>query len=565
MAAPDKRSRLRELLSAASDEWRATPFYRLMLGGGDPDRVSQWGLDHRPGDAVRGREILVGQWRIASERLTGQHPQPWGAPPPSPHFSARLHSFSWLRDLNAVGPDAQDQIAALIHAWVDGFGEWHPQAWAPELAAERVYMWLCHGRAAFERGDAAMRPALMRSLARQARHLQLAANDIREPLARIRAGVALALAGAALPADGGKLIEQGVELLEEAAASQFLADGGHQSRAPEALVEALGDLLTADDALARAGVETPRLVRDLSPKLANMIRYLRLGDGGMAAFNGGGEGFAGAAEAVLEHSGGTPRAFRIAPQSGFHRLAAGKTIVVIDGGAAPPPAFGERAHAGALSFEMSCGEDRVIVNVGSARELIGAWRAAGRATNGHSTLIVDDALSADFEAARLGKAARPKGPPGISAKRNDDDAGAWIDLQHEGYRADYGFIHRRTIYLDTAGNDLRGVDSLSRPLNAGSAKETHRIPFAIRFHLHPKARAIRTEQRVVRLETPSGSHWRMRTDAAAVQIEDSVYLSADGVPQPSLQVVLHGEADPGSDGAAAPNRVRWAFTRIDPG
>ncbi|MFZ4070559.1 MAG: heparinase II/III family protein [Caulobacterales bacterium] len=564
MAASSAPPAWRTLLTAAADEWRATPFYRVMLRGADADRVTQWGLDPRLGDVEKGREILAGRWRFAAEKMAGIWPLPWAAPPPSPHFAARLHSFGWLMQLNAVGPDAQDQIASLIQSWVSGFGDWHPQAWAPELVGERLFAWLCHGRAAFELGDVSNRPALLRSLGRQARHLQLAAADLREPLTRIKGGAALVLAGCAGLPDGERLAEYGVELLEEAAAQQFFSDGAHQSRAPEAIAEAMADCIAADDALVRRGVETPRLVRDLMPKLADMLRYLRLGDGTLACFHGGGEGDPATIDKLLGHVDAPARAFRIAPQSAFHRLQAGDTVLVMDVGAAPPPGFGERAHAGCLAFEMSCGPDRVFVNVGSDRRLHPHWRAAGRATNGHTTLIVDDALSAAFEASRLGRAAaRPIGPPGAQGRRADDEDGARIEAQHEGYRAEYGLVHRRVVFLDKSGADLRGVDSLARPLAAGRATEGVRIPFAVRFHLHPGVRVQRVDSRSVRLETPSGAHWRMKTDAAAVAVEESIYLSHDGLPAPSAQVVLLGEADPNGAGDAAPNRVRWAFSRVD--
>jgi uncharacterized heparinase superfamily protein len=33
-------------------------------------------------------------------------------------------------------------IADLVQSWAASFGEWHPEAWAPELVAERLYAWL---------------------------------------------------------------------------------------------------------------------------------------------------------------------------------------------------------------------------------------------------------------------------------------------------------------------------------------------------------------------------------------------------------------------------------------
>lgn len=563
-AASGSPNALGKLLGAASDEWRATPFYRMMLRGADPDRVQQWGKDPRVGDAERGREIVSGTWRIAAERLLGAHLFPWSAPPPSPHFSARLHGFSWLRDLAAVGPGAHECIGMQILSWVSGFGEWHPQAWAPELVAERLFAWLCHGKPAFEGGDPVMRPALMRSLGRQSRHLDLAAGDLREPLTRIKAGAALVLVGCSGAPEGERFLDHGLEMLLEACAAQMSPEGMHLSRSPEHLCEALCDLVAADDAMVRHAVETPKQIREAMTRMAGMLRFLRLGDGALPAFQGGGEGKAATLERLLNEFDGAQRPFTVAPQSGYHRLAAGAVVIVLDAGGAPPASFADRAHAGCLAFEWSSGSDRLVVNVGSSLELDPDWRVAGRATNGHSTLIVDDALSSVFEQTRLGRGpARPTGPPHVTAKRTDDDEGAWIDAQHDGYRAEYGLIHRRTIYVDKAGKDIRGLDALARPVNEPKTADPWRPPFTIRFHLHPRVSATLGEKGIAVLASPQGGRWRLRTDAARMRIEDSVYLSGADGPQRSRQIVLLGNAEPNGAGDAPPNRVRWAFSRLD--
>jgi len=554
---------LRSLLAAASDEWRATPFYRLMLGGSDPNEVGFWPEDPRLGRESRGRELLRGEWRIASERLAERAPNPFLAPSPSEHFTARLHSFSWLADLAACGIDSHDSIGALLHAWTESFGGWHAAAWAPELTASRIYAWLCHGRPAFEFAQPQQRSLLLRSLGRQVRHLQLAAADILDPPARIKAGAALALAGCAGLPDAERFLDLGLEMLMECSAGQFLADGGHHSRCPEILAEAHYDYAAVKAALKHKGVETPRLLTETLQRSADMLRLLRLTDGRLACFHGGGEGDAGSLEAALERLP-VGRMFRFAPQSGYHRLDAGRTSLIIDAGAAPAASHADRAHAGALAFEFSDGPDRMLVNVGSGLELHPDWRAAGRATNAHSTLIVDEALSAKFEAARLGRgAAKPVGPPGLFARRTEDEEGAWVEASHEGYRSEFGLVHRRTVFIDVTGRDLRGQDALARPAADGRSGRSGRIPYAIRFHLHPSADLERGPSGALAIRTRSGELWRLRTDAQTVEVEGSIYLADPNGPQKSRQIVLKGAADPDGAGEAAPNRVRWAFTRFE--
>ena len=562
MAAGGLPGPLRSLLAAASDEWRATPFYRMMLGGSDPTAVMFWPSDPRLGREARGREILRGEWRIGAERLAERRPNPFSAPAPSEHFSARLHSFSWLVDLAACGQDAQETIQDLLAAWTDGFGAWHAAAWAPELTASRLYAWLCHGRSAFE-AEGPQRPHLLRSLGRQARHLLLAAGDITDPAARVKAGSALSLAGLVGLPEADRFLDLGLEMLMEASASQFFADGGHLSRSPEVLAEIHYDYAAVRQALVAKSQETPRLIAETLQRSADMLRLLRLSDGKLAVFNGGGEGDPASLEAALAQAP-IGRMFRFAPQSGYHRLDSGRASLILDAGAAPGALYGERAHAGALSFEMTDGPDRVIVNVGSGLELHPEWRAAGRPTNAHSTLIVDDALSARFEPGRLGRiAARPVGPPGLAARRTEDDEGAWIEASHEGYRSEHGLVHRRTVFIDSTGRDLRGQDALSRPAVEGRSNRAGAIPYAIRFHLHPSAGVERGPSGSLAIRTASGELWRLRTDAPEVEVEASIYLAEPSGPQKSRQIVLKGAADPDGLGDAAPNRVRWVFTRFE--
>jgi uncharacterized heparinase superfamily protein len=534
----------------------------MRLGDSAPHRIAAWGQDPRAGDAARGAEIAKGVWRIAAERMAGEYGVPWDRPHPSRHFTARLHSFGWLVDLAAAGADAR--IAQLIESWVGEHGEWDELAWDPELTAERLFAWLCWGQPAFERGDPARRVALLRSAARQARLLLLAENELSDRHGgAIKAGAALVLAGAAGFPDANRLIEEGEEMLLEACAKQFLPDGGHQSRSPEALAEALFDLVTAHDALKAQGDPSP-VLSDALPKFANMLRMLRLGDGGLGCFQGGSENSRVSIENALARTPGEARAFQFATHSAFQRLEANGLRILFDVGGAPPAAFSERAHAGALAFEMSSGRERLIVNVGAARELEPAGRSAARATNGHSTLVVADALSAVIEEQRRGKGpARLSGPTLDDVRRSSDESGITAQGRHDGYRAQFGLLHRRYLFIDHAGRNLRGIDELMRPVKMKGAGAKQPIPFVARFHLHPTVRATLIEHKMALLETPGGQRWRLRTDAPDIHIDQSIYWAGAIMPQETTQIVLTGAADPLGHGLAPPNRVRWALARAD--
>ena len=66
------------------------------------------------------------------------------------------------------------------------------------------------------------------------------------------------------------------------------------------------------------------------------------------------------------------------PHTGFQRLDAGTTTVIMDTGPPPPPNVSQDAHAGCLSFELSSGPSRIVVNCGMPSTGRDNWRAFAR-------------------------------------------------------------------------------------------------------------------------------------------------------------------------------------------
>ena len=115
--------------------------------------------------------------------------------------------------------------------------------------------------------------------------------------------------------------------------------------------------------LRGARVEPPVELQSAIDRMAPFLRYVRHGDGGLALFNDSNEEIAGEIDAALglaEAKGKPPMA---APHTGFQRLVAERSLVLVD--AAAPSMLDGHAHAGTLSFEMSVGKERLVVNCGA--------------------------------------------------------------------------------------------------------------------------------------------------------------------------------------------------------
>ncbi|HUL09947.1 MAG TPA: heparinase II/III family protein [Candidatus Acidoferrum sp.] len=525
----------------------ASRLYGLLL----PTRIGNGpapapAADSWPGDATRGAALGHGIFALGGQAI--REPAPlWGPVGASPTWLEDLHSFEWLRDLRAASGDNGRRMGReMIGRWIDDCHGWDELAWRPDVIGRRLMAWLSHYEFLAIAADAPFRGRFMLSVARQASHLSRVLPAGMGGSRLLVAIGGLIHAGLALPR-GNNLVQRGGRLLERELPRQFLADGGHRERSPSVQFALLRLLAGVRGALAGTERPLPAGLDDAIRGTAQMLRLWQHGDGGLALFNDSNaeEDWLvdmALARAIPSYAGNKALALKEAPESGFERLLANRTLVIVDSGAPAPAGYDGHAHAGTLSFEMSIGRERLIVNCG-AHQGRGDWWQAQRSTAAHSTLVVDDTNSSVFSPDR----GLVRGPRTVTCQRDESDGNHWLDMSHDGYQATFDLMHRRRLFLAAGGEDLRGEDRLS-----GGGKR----PFAIRFHLHPDVTASLAQNgQAALLRLPSGTGWRLRATGAPVSVADGVYLGRRGEIRKTQQVVISGEK--GQDEAV----VKWAIAR----
>ena len=383
-----------------------------------------------------------------------------------------MNSFDWLRDLRAVGGDvARRQARTLITSWLDQNHGWNSASWAPDVLGTRIANWIAQHDFYCQSADDTFRSRVFESLARQTTHLSRVVPGSLQGAALLSAVRGLAFGGLCLPGCE-KALSQALRLLDRELPAQVLPDGGHVERNPERHMLVLRHLIDIRTVLRAARHEVPEVLQHAIDRMTPALRFFRHGDGGLSLFNGGREADPAMTDTVLAQSDARGRPLKSAPHCGFERMLAGRTTLVMDTGKAPPPGLDTDAHAGTLSFELTVGRERLIVNCGSHPSRFGPWRGALAATAAHSTLAVAETNSAEvLEQGGLGRR-----PGRITCERIEGDGATLVEATHDGYVRAFGLVHRRRLYLADNGDDLRGEDTLEGP--AGT-------PFALRFHLHP--------------------------------------------------------------------------------
>jgi len=496
--------------------------------------------DPWPGDPAAGVRLLKGEFAYAGG-VRPLQPGLWIISGGSPLLHAEAHGFTWLRDLRALGSDAARLRArALVTDWIASASQ-EPIANLPEVIGARIAAWLGHYDFFAASADDAFRQRLMGRLIADARIL--AALLPPEALDR-RALVALKgliAAAVALP-EHAFFLTRALRFLPQVISQQILPDGSHAERSPAAQLAALQELVEIRALLQGAQVQLPPALLGAIEKSTSVLRALRHADGALALFNGSKEGNPALIDLVLSQAGRGSRAASPGfAGGGFQRLQGRRTVMIVDCGTPPAPGFDRFAHAGTLSFELSVGRDRVIVNCGAAPAAGPEWQDAARATAAHSTLVIADTNSAELRPDGLGRK-----PEKVIVEHQEANGAHWLEVSHDGWLKPFGALHRRRLYMAESGEDIRGEDSVE----AGTPQ-----PFVVRFHLHPTVNAsFQQDAGAVLLRLPHGGGWRLRAEGARMSLEESVYLGG-AEPHRTEQIVLTAAAD-------GPQIVKWAITKV---
>ncbi|MCU0887518.1 MAG: heparinase II/III family protein [Rubritepida sp.] len=514
-----------------------------------PEAPARSFRDLWPGDPTRGARLLRGELEVMGSVRPFEGWGPDAGPLP---WRAAAHGFAWLRDLRTLGTDAaRVEARDLAEDWLTR-GAAEPLANLPEVAAARISAWLGHWDFFAASADDGFRRRLMQRLAQDGRHV---AGSVPGEAAHRGALVVLKGAIAAAVALGEEAwMVRALKFLPAELERQFHPDGGHVERSPVVQLLAFQDLIELRNLLNGSGVMAPTQLATVIDRAGQALRLFRHGDGTLALFNGTREEPASLVDLVLTQGQAKGRAPLLLQETGFHRLAASRTLVILDGGAPPPeraadPATGAPrgadrfAHAGTLSFEMSIGRDRLIVNCGASPASEEAWRDALRATAAHSALILADTNSAELRPEGLGRR-----PERVDVERYEANGAQWLDASHDGWRRTHGAVHRRRLYLSENGDDLRGEDVLE-PASAAA------LPCVVRFHLHPAVTAVlQEEEGGVLMRLPTGQGWRLRARGAAVSLEESVYLGGEARRTSQIVLTAQGEAE----------SIQWGISRVAP-
>lgn len=371
-----------------------------------------------------------------------------------------LYNLHYFDDLVADGAQKRSEWhRASIMQWIQENPPGSGNGWDPYPTSLRIVnwlKWLAAGNGPVE--------GMIDSLAVQARWLRkrlehhLLGNHL---WANLEAMIFAGTAFEGSEADAWRNL--GLRLLRRELSEQVLADGGHFERSPmyhAILLEDLLDLIQLSRCFP--GILSEEDVQVWQRTATKMLRWLQAmshPDGGITFFNDAALDIAPGVDALAIHAGAVGLDHR-APEfdriehfedSGYLRMAQGNAVAFLDLAPIGPDYLPGHAHADTLSFELSIGERRVLVNGGTSTYEDGDERANERATTMHNTVVVDGQDSSETWASF--RVARRAQVSDVQVTGEKDSC--HVEARHDGYRRLPGrVVHRRRWQMDSVGLEV---------------------------------------------------------------------------------------------------------------
>jgi uncharacterized heparinase superfamily protein len=531
------------------------------LGGRKPSKLEVAPPELRPSDPHIAEQIVSGAYGFGGVIVETHGESPFALEEAPLAWKAELHGFSWLRHVRATDSElARANARGLVADWIARSRRMDGEAWDGGVTARRLMAWLGHAPMILDGVDQGFYDRFLRSMAGQALVLEAGHGGARPGLARLQVSIALAQYRLCVPARPAQRRKTAMRLARDLK-EQILPDGGHVSRNPAALAELLLDLLPLRQTYLATHEAPPPTLMQAIERIMPMLRFFRHGDGALAQFNGAGATDPDVMAALLAYDDVRGVPVKHARHSGYHRMSAAGTAVIVDAGAPPPLRHSADAHAGALSFELSTPLGRYVVNCGAGTRPGDQWAMPCRMTAAHSTVSIGTRSSASFAThdwleRRLG-ALLADGPSQVTSDREQTAEEQDLALSQDGYRAAYGVIHHRRIVLSQDGLRVDGEDWFERTSTHPDQKAE------ARFHLHPGVTVAQAQEGMsVLLQRTDAKgnpeHWEFVADGGMLAIEDSIFVAGPEPARPTKQIVLSGLA-------AEDARFAWSFIRRSTG
>jgi len=439
-------------------------------------------------------------------------------------FFFYFHSFDFLNDLQETNKESlRIHGRELTSYWIKKNSSWKSNTWEDFILATRICNWIKNFNFFFNTADEEFKKNIFNSILKQVEHLVKNFSNLKRNSDLIRIIKALIYTSISIP-NKKYYYQIAIFNLRSELAKQILNDGCHFQRNPKIHIQVLMDLLDIRSILN----STKKIVFfDLQNAIKNMsvaCRFFLHKDISLANFNGTDNVNQKEVKNLIAEIPKFKKNPRELAESGFQRVDTKDTTLILDCGVPKNYDATYKAHSCSTTFELSYKKNKIIIN-----SLPGLEKKINRKTAAHSTLTLNNTNAYKI----LKNEHLSRVPDKMNVKRIERYGANVIEIENYGYKNQYDAIHKRLIYIDNKGLDIRGEDNIYCPME---------ISFDIRFYLDLNLKTLITNNgKNIMLRLPNGSGWKFSSSLEKLDIISNRSININNQPITNEHIYLTGK------------------------
>jgi len=462
------------------------------------------------GNAEKIKDFL--KWKIPNNKKTNDP------------FFFYFHSFDFLNGIQELGKEnLRIYSRELTKNWIQKNRSWKSRTWEDFVLASRICNWIKNYNFFFHTSDDSFKKEIFDSILKQIEHLVKNFSNLKRNSNLIRIIKALIYASIYIP-NKNHYYQIAIFNLKSELNKQILKDGCHFQRNPKIHIQVLMDLL---DIRAILNSTKKNVFFDLQNSINKMsvaYRFFLHKDNSLANFNGSSDINYKILKDLASEIPKPNKNPRELIYGGFQRIDAKNTTLILDCGVPKNYDATYKAHSCTASFELSHKKNKIIVN--SLSELDENIK---KTTAAHSTLTLNNTNA--YKILKNNHLSRV--PSKLKVKRVERYGANIIEIENYSYKNQYEAIHKRIIYMDKNGIDIRGEDNIYCPIE---------LSFDIRFYLDLRIKTLVTnnEKNAV-LKLPNGAGWKFVSSLDKLNLVLNRSLNTNNQPARNEHIHLTGK------------------------
>ncbi|MDA8737639.1 heparinase II/III-family protein [Candidatus Pelagibacter bacterium] len=458
----------------------------------------------------------------------------------------KLNNFFWFFSLDLKSSKKTTQ--KVINNWINENHNYNKKSWDYDIISKRIISWLSNHQLTYEDCEEEFKKKFNQSIQKQTNHLLYEIKNLSDVENKIVGCAAIILTGLSYKEES-KYLNSGLTLLKKIIKSSIDNQGFPKSRNIKQLIFYLKYFILIREWFKESQNIIPEYIDETIYYLGQSYAFIWQNINQDLLFNGNYISNNDDFDQYLKRFG---YVFKNENRelAGYAILKDRKIILSMDIGNSPNDKFSKFYQAGALSFEIISNGKKLITNSGYFADTRNKLNKFSKSTALQSTLSIGDHSSCDYK--RLNKFSHiVKKGLRIIKKNTIFEKNYWkISGSHDGYLKKFKTIHEREVEFYPEQMKFVGLDKLQRKNNSKN------INFDIRFHLHPDAKVMKTQNNKSILIELEDEGWRFNCENYDINIDNGLYLGIKNSYIENQNIFISGMSKQNNQ------TIKWEITKI---